>query len=150
MKWIPYNKRYSCGGTSSNPTILNWSLLMFFVSLTWSELCTQDHYCWLLVKSWSFCSLEWQKKKKGFNHSAQAHRLPPHRGPLHSLLLVLQPLLPPVHPLVLSSALGQTLQRHFKCMYVINRQMEDFIASFDLLIQAFWRNDPPTQELPAL
>lgn len=148
MKWIPYNKNYSCGSSSSNPTVLNWCLLMFFVTLIWSELCTLYHYCLLPVKSWGFCSLEWQKE--GFNHSAQACHLPPHGGPLHSLLLLLYPLFPPALPLILSAILGQTLQRHFEWMCVIDWQIEDFISLFDLLIQGFWRSDPPTQELPVL
>ena len=135
MKWIPYNKRYSCGGASSNPTTLNWSLLMFFVTLIWPELCTLDHHCLSPGKSWGFCSLEWQKE--GFNHSAQACRLPRCGGSLCGLLLLLQPLFPPVLPLILSAILGQTLQRHFKWMYIIDWQMEDFVALFDLLIQPF-------------
>lgn len=61
-----------------------------------------------------------------------------------------QPMFPPALPLVLSAVREQALQRHFKWMHVSDWQMESFIASFDLLSQAFWRSDPPTQELPVL
>lgn len=86
MKCIPYNKHYSCGGASSSPTILNWGLLMFFITLMSSELCTLDHHYLLPLQSRGCCSLEWQRE--GFSNA-------PHK-PVVSL--------PTVHPCVVGSA----------------------------------------------
>lgn len=104
MKWILRNKCYSCGGASSNPTILNWSLLMVFITLMCSELWALCSGSLLPVSCVVMGFLLSGEAKRGFqSHSAQTGLSLPTLAPWVASLLLLQPLLPAVLPLILAA-----------------------------------------------